>query len=452
MDQIKFPQFYTPRIYQRDMHKLWKEKKYGVVVAHRQAGKDVAMFFDTLIQGYSRPKSLHYYISTSKPNIKDIIWDKVYDINTPEYEGNVRLIHDNLPPEVGVAKDTNKEIHYVNGSMLACKGYYDSNGGVGTGADSYNITELSLFNRHDPLDYLQQAIDGREHRKLRVASTPRGKGNNPLWRLIKSMENDPNFGMMTLTIDDTGMFTEEQIEIIKDRYYRKFGNYRLFNQEYYCSFEEVNAALVYGDNLKLIRKENRITKINVSPEHPVILSYDLARKGDKTAIIAFQYYNGKLFIIDEYQGSQRAPKEHTAELESKPWWRYVRYAIMPWDADNDYSTKSTLDEHIEAYPMIRFEKLQKHSKNFGVDKVRTQLANTIFNEATTRIIIDCMENWEYKYSEMLGDNIDFQHNEYSHMMDALRYACVGIHQAGIIGLSFEIKQYAPAEVEYYQGV
>ena len=82
------------------------------------------------------------------------------------------------------------------------------------------------------------------------------------------MEGSPEFGLIIRTIDDINemmrregappVITQERLEQIRDEYKRRFGNDRMFEQEYYCSFEEMDAAAVYGEAYSKVVAENRV--------------------------------------------------------------------------------------------------------------------------------------------------------------------------------------------------
>ena len=73
---------------------------------------------------------------------------------------------------------------------------------------------------------------------------------------MQSFEGSKDFKCIIRTIDDLNetmrkhglapVRTQEQLEQDRDAYRRRFGNDRMFEQEYYCSFEEMDAAAVYG--------------------------------------------------------------------------------------------------------------------------------------------------------------------------------------------------------------
>ena len=222
----------------------------GVAVFPRQSGKDVAMSMEAISRRLQIPKSTGTYVSLDNPMIRDILWDKTYIGDEGAY---LHLLKDNTPSELVDWKDTSMEGRFSNGSKQKFQGYFQAGrdkNGVGTSFQDYSFTELALFTREDPLPRLMPILaNPREDKKLMVASTPRGKRRNPLWQLMESFKGSPDFKVIVRTIDDLNeimrrnglppVLSDDELEQNRDAYLRRFGNDRMFEQEYYCSFEEM---------------------------------------------------------------------------------------------------------------------------------------------------------------------------------------------------------------------
>src|SRR5690606_4383416 len=241
--ELHFPVHYRPRPYQAALHAMWKRKRYGVAVLSRQAGKDVAMSMEMVERRLRIPKTTGAYISLDNPMIRDILWDKTYsDEETGEY---LHLLQDNVPGELVDWKNTVMEGRFSNGSRLKFQGYFQSGkdkNGVGTSFQDYAFTELALFYKEDPIPRLMPILTSTNDKRLMVVSTPRGKRKNPLYQLMQSLQGDPEYGEIVWGIDNINaqmraaglppVRTEAQLEKDKDAYLKRFGNDRMFNQEY----------------------------------------------------------------------------------------------------------------------------------------------------------------------------------------------------------------------------
>ena len=302
------------------------------------------------------PKTTGTYVSLDNPMIRDILWDKTYlDPTTNEY---VRMLQDNVPKEMATWRGTAMTGVFSNHSRLKLQGYFQNGrdkNGVGTAFQDYAFTELALFTREDPLPRLMPILSNEaEEKKLMVASTPRGKRRNPLWQLMQSFEGSKDFKVIIRTIDDLNEImrrhrlppvrTQAQLEQDRDAYRKRFGNDRMFEQEYYCSFEEMDAAAVYGEAFMKLVEEKRVFDFNLDPASPVYVVFDIGSSGlhsDATSWLAFQWVNGRLFLYDCGEGHGKALPEYVDVLRAKPWFNRISQIILPWDAEHHEKAVNT---------------------------------------------------------------------------------------------------------------
>ena len=397
------------------------------------------------------PKTTGVYISLDNPMVRDILWDKTYlDPGTRQY---VQMLQDNVPAELASWRATQMVGQFSNGSRMKLQGYFQNGrdkNGVGTSFQQYAFTELALFTREDPLPRLMPILSNEaEQRRLMVASTPRGKRRNPLWQLIQSFDGSPDFKYIIRTIDDLNeqmrragldpVRTEAQLEQDRDAYRKRFGNDRMFEQEYYCSFEEMDAAAVYGEAYSKLLLENRATSFNLDSGNPVYVAFDIGSSGlhsDATSWIAFQWFNGKLFLYDCGEGHGKALPEYVEELRMKPWFPKMSMIILPWDAEHHETAinATPADMMRKVFPNVAV--LAKSNKAFRLSGARSQdyteitdiqqtrmmLYNTLIHNDNCEWLMECMENYKYEFSAKLQEWSDRPvHDKYSHMMDALRY-------------------------------
>ena len=447
-----FPVFYRPRPYQAELHTMWRSKRYGVAVFPRQTGKDTAMSMEMCERRLRIPKTTGVYVSLDNPMIRDILWDKTYfDPANGQY---IRMLQDNVPADEVAWRGTQMVGTFANKSRLKLQGYFQSGkdkNGVGTSFQDYAFTELALFAKEDPMPRLMPILTNySEDKKLMVASTPRGKRNNPLWQLMKSLEGRDDYQVIVRTIDDINaimvrnglepVLTQPQLEAIRDTYKRRFGNDRMFEQEYYCSFEEMDAAAVYGEALAKLYADNRAENFNLNPAHPVYVAFDIGASGvqsDATSWIAFQWYNEKLFLYDCGEGHGKALPEYVDDLRARPWFSKLSMIILPWDADSHERAVNTTPASMMRTVFPNVAVLARSNKAFrlsggrsqdyrvvtDIQETRMQLYNTYVHRDNCDHLLMCLENYKYEFSSKMQEWSDKPvHDKYSHMMDALRYA------------------------------
>ena len=458
---------------------MWGSKRFGIAVLPRQTGKDVAASMEQCAARLREPKTTGVYISLSNPMIRDILWDKTYI--DPETNVYIRGLMDNVPKNAVAWKDTVMEGRFANHSRLKLQGYFQSGqdkAGVGTAFQDYTITELALFTREDPVPRIMPILENRaEDKRLMVVSTPRGKRRNPLWQLMESLSGNPESQVITRDIDDLNLImkreglpqvlTEADLERIRETYLRRFGNERMFEQEYYCSFEEMDAAAVYGEAYMAMTRDGRIHTFNLDPGRPVYVAFDIGSAGihsDATSWIAFQWFNGRLFLYDCGEGHGRALPEYVDDLQAKHFYHKIASLILPWDGEHHERAVSTTPADMMRERFGSVAVLAKSSKVWkipgsragdvslitDIQQTRMQLYNTVVHSENCQWLLECLENYKYQFStknQMWSDQP--QHDRYSHMMDALRYVVQAIKELDFFdGKFFDMSGENRAAINY----
>lgn len=431
---------------------MWRSKRYGIAVLPRQSGKDVAASMEQCDARLRTPKTTGVYISLSNPMIRDILWDKTYiDPGTGQY---IMGLQDNVPSDQVDWKGTVMEGRFNNKSRLKLQGYFQSGqdkSGVGTSFQDYTITELALFYREDPIPRLMPILENRaEQKRLMAVSTPRGRRKNPLWLLMESLEGNPEAQVITRTIDDLNemmkreglepVLTAEELERIRETYLKRFGNDRMFEQEYYCSFEEMDAAAVYGEAYMKMVEEKRVYDFNLHAGHPVYVIFDIGASGmhsDATSWMAVQWINGRKFIYDCGEGHGKALPEYVDVLREKHWFNRITQIVLPWDGDHHEKAVNTTPADMMRTKFPNVAVLAKSNKVWklpgsragdydlitDIQQTRMNLYNTIIHESNCQWLLECLENYKYEFNSKLQEWTSKPlHDKHSHMMDALRYA------------------------------
>ena len=456
-DALQFPLDYRPRPYQQEAHKMWREKRYGILVQARQSGKDMAGAMEMVDARLRTSKSNGLYIGTSNNEIRRILWNKSYDSD----DGRKRLVlEDNVPSNLVTWRDTTMTGRFSNGSFMEVLGFYESGqskSGVGTSFDDYFITELSLFGREDPVTHIIPIIEqDRGSRRLMVAATPRGKRRNPLWLLMQQIEGRSDAQVIIRGIDDLNemmvrdgrppLFTEERLEEIRDGYLRRFGNDRMFNQEFHCDFGEIDAASVYGEALLKLTQDGRDMVFNLNQAHPVYVVFDIGSAGkqsDATSWIAFQWINQQLWLYDCGEGHGKPLPDYVDDLRMRHWFPRMQAIILPWDAkSHDVSIIQTPAEMVRAKfsNVMVLEKSKRVHTSSNRDEItdiqstRMALYNTYVHKENCAWLLECLERFRYEFDRKKQEYSAVPlHDKYSHMMDALRYAVQATREIDFFG-------------------
>jgi len=243
----------------------------------------------------------------------------------------------------------------------------------------------------------------------------------------------------------------------------------MFEQEYHVSFEEMDAAAVYGEAYMKLVGDNRVHDFNLDPGHPVYVVFDIGSSGmhsDATAWIAFQWINGRLFLYDCGEGHGKALPEYVDVLQAKQYFNKVGAMILPWDGDHHEKAVNTTpaDMMRQRFPNVavlaKSNKVWKipgsRSGDFNIvtdiQQTRMMLYNTIIHETNCQWLLECLENYKYEFNTRLQMWTQQPlHDKHIHMMDALRYAVQAVKELDFFsGKFFDLPGQDTGSIDYVQ--
>jgi hypothetical protein len=135
-------------------------------------------------------------------------------------------------------------------------------------------------------------------------STPRGK--NHFKRLCEFAAKEPGWFFSALTADQSGVFTQDQLQSILRQLQAEHGNeygMALYMQEYHCSFEAAMPGSIWGDCIAKLEAGGRVqtpeNKVTVphTEGYPVFTGWDLGYDDDTTCWF-YQVIGDELCFID----------------------------------------------------------------------------------------------------------------------------------------------------------
>ena len=449
---VKVPRFYRPRPYQRAAwaRRLSGRYDYYAQVWNRQSGKDTDDMQFSMYDAYRSPGTQTAYVGLDNKWIKRNIWDKYID---------GRKHWADYPEDIIDVHETAQQVKFLNNpedlapALIQFIGFKESQSLIGSSYNKFYISELSLYKR-GAFDYIQPIWDAKEANGERflvnVNFTPRGMNNIAAdWLTAYTGETEPEawpgeHGRVYVDVmradqildnDGNRIFTDEMLEKIRDRYIRAMGNDLMFRQEYLCEFLAVNAGLVFP-GIEKVREEGRYCPTNFDTSKPVYMAWDISSKdkqSDWTSCVIFQFYNGRMFILDWYENNRKAVVECVQELAQREYFHLIRAACLPWDSDRSGSRTSPLEECRAMFPNIVWHKLERSYVQDGINRGRALLGNVIIDSNRCDWLMECFENWEYRQLSSVDDwSATPKHDRYSHLMDAFRYAADFIAQVPYI--------------------
>lgn len=395
--------------------------KRAVTVWHRRSGKDKTMLNAVLIQMLRRV-GVYYYVFPEFNQGRKALWDNI------DSQGFKTMNH--IPIEIRKRTDQQQmHIEIANGSILQVIGASDIDRIVGTNPVGIVFSEYSLMSPA-VVGYLMPIV-AENNGFMWFNFTPRGDNHaRVLWE--QALRDSEWFSQM-VTIDDSKAISEEELEKIKKQYLDLYGDYKLFNQEFMCSFDEAVMGSYYGDLLKQAEIQGRIGEsVPYRPELPVNTYWDLGI-GDATSIWFAQFDGSKVNIVDYLESNNKGLDYYVKELQNKSYVYGDHYA--PHDIKiREYGSGLSRIETARGLG-INFKITPKLSIEDGINAARILLARSYFdsNEAV-KLGLSCLKNYHRKYNEetRVYDNKPL-HDWSSNGADAFRYLAVAAKKQSVEG-------------------
>jgi len=354
----------------------------------------------------------YYFLPTYKQGRK-IIWEGI---------GKDGFKFLNHIPEQLIHRKNDQEmfIELVNGSIMRVIGSDNYDAIVGTNPIGCIFSEYALQN---PLSWaFMRPILAENDGWAVFISTPRGK--NHFYDMLETAKNNDKWFSETLTVEDTKIITEEQINDEREAGMEE----DLVQQEFYCSFDAAAQGAYYSENVKKLREDNRICKIPVEDHLEVHTAWDLGID-DATAIIFFQIFGKELRIIDYEEHSGEGLEFYADMLKDKGYSYGTHY--MPHDISvRELSTgRSRLEiaEEIGITPIIIAPKL---SIEDGIQACRRIWERVWVNDTKEgNYFVDTISQYHKEYNEKRRTYRTRPFHDWtSHCADAFRTLAVSFEE------------------------
>ncbi len=409
---INVPLNWAPRPYQMN---LWNALEGGckraVAVWHRRAGKDLCSINWTVTQAFQRP-GLYWHILPTYRQGRKIVWEGM--------TGAGRSFVSHWPDELVTRKRDDEMSLWIDtgrGTALwQVIGADDVDRLVGTNPVGCVFSEYSL---QDPRVWnLIRPILAENGGWALFIYTPRGRNHG--FRLAEMARENDTWFYEALSVDDTGVLTDEQIQEERDAGMPE----ELIQQEFYVSFDAPLVGSYYGDLMSEAAKKDRFTRVPWEPKLPVVTAWDLGI-GDYTAIWFCQMLRSEVRLIDYYQASGMGLDHFSKLVHEKPY-TYQEH-LAPHDIEVRELGTGKSRKEIARDLGIRFRVVPKLSLEDGINAARMLLPRCWFDEKACETGIQALREYRKEWSAELEQFRDKpRHDWTSHAADAFRYLAVGL--------------------------
>lgn len=391
---------YVPREHFKALHANTKRWKF--VVAHRRAGKTVALCNQVIRKALENkrafPPPRYAYIGPSFAQAKDLVWGyyKHYTGVLP----NVKITEGDL------------QVVLPNGAMINLYGgsaAYERMRGLyfdGVVADEYALLNPSMLGsviRPCLADYQGWAV---------ISGT--SAGDDHFHELKKRAEKEPDqWEVFSIPVDQTDALHPDEV-----REMRKDMTADEFAREMMCSFDAPIEGSYYGEVLNDIQIAGQLTGVPYDPNALVFTCWDLGID-DETVIWFMQRVGRELHVIDYYQGTGKGLEHYVGQIKSKPYAygsHVLPHDIKARELGTGVSRKEVLDGMLPGVFVC-----PNHTVEDGISATRAAMRSMWFDKVRCEAGIMALRNY---HKTNTGKPL---HNWASHPADAMRVGCVAFN-------------------------
>jgi hypothetical protein len=218
--------------------------------------------------------------------------------------------------------------------------------------------------------------------------------------------------------------TAEELEKTRQGYILRNGNDFKFRQEMLLDWGQASESSYYGQIMSKKDKDGTMGEYPYNPAYPVYTAWDLG-KSDSMVVLFFQYFKGKVRLIDLYEAVGSSVKAVIPVLKAKPYnygWHF-----LPHDgtvaSTNDGITRIATLHHAG---ITNSSTLKREGIGIGIGRVEDGLPSMLINLGTTGTFSQRIRVYKRKVNPDTGNYIGPDHKSQSHIADALRYLFTAI--------------------------
>lgn len=408
--EITLPHNFQPRDYQLPIFRAFDNGYKRILqLWHRRAGKDKTDI-NLVAREMANNVGTYYYFYPTYTQGRKALWDGMG-------KDGFRYI-EHFPKDLldGKPNDTEMKLKYKNGSLFQVIGTDDVDRIVGTNPRGCVFSEYSLQNPKG-WNYIRPIL--AENKGWAIFNfTPRGKNHG--YELYEMAVNNPKWFVQKLTVDDTKILTQEDIEEE-----RKSGMTEdMVQQEYYCSFTAAVQGAYYWKEYDLADKEGRFGNVPYDPTVPVYTVWDLG-VSDAMAIGFYQIVGNEVHKIDYYEASNEGLPHYVKILQDKKYIYAKHFAPHDIKA-RELTTGKTRLETAKSLG-IDFEVVPEIGVQNGIDSGRALFSRLWVDKEKCKDWLDLIPQYTKEYDEdrKIFKDTPF-HDWTSHGADEYRYASVMI--------------------------
>jgi hypothetical protein len=343
------------------------------------------------------------YVAPYRSQAKSVAWDYLKYFSRP------------------ITKSSNEAdliIELLNGAKIRLFGADNADAMRGLGFDGLYLDEYGDFKPSVWGNVVRPALSDKQGWCV-FGGTPKGK--NQFWNIYETSKKLPNeWFSLSLPASKSKLLPETELDaaraqLAKDQYL----------QEYECSFEAAIVGAIYGDEMRELTEDGRITKVENQIEVKTHTAWDLGRTDD-TAIWWYQVIKGEIHIVDYFALSGGTIEEFVSKIKEKPY-NYGKH-YLPHDARARTLAsggKSVIEQMAVGLGINNLAIVPSLTIQDGIQAVRMALPRCWFDAEKCADGVEALRQYQREYNE---DTKSFRqspkHDWTSHAADAMRMLAI----------------------------
>lgn len=418
-----------------------RTERWAELICHRRAGKTVAAINDlqerclTLQlppeQAVNPPRFA--FMAPTRVRAKDIAWQylKRFSQNIP----GIRVSESEL------------FVEYPNGGRVTIYGA-DGDRGMGLYIDGIVFDECDEI----PPSVDAVVIPALADRKGWTVHMGILRGRHNLHKRYEKYRGKEGHFQLFLRASESGILDEDEQRIQREL---------IGDAAYDLQFEgNINASLanaIYGAQMDIVRKENRITRLSIDKEVPLDFFFDIGHSltGDDWSLWGCQL-NNRDILTQKYYAKTGMPPAHYAKVCIDFWDQHELpqgTVYLPHDGSRQDRQGRTAVDDLKDAGIKRIKVVHRTPNRWdSINYLRAIFPRIIIDQGrcgeTWKLGelempsgIDCLDYYSKKVDETSGIVTDVPiHNQYSHGADALRTMAEASRLGMIDGTSFTAKE------------
>jgi len=417
---------YKPRPLQREVGRLVRAHRFGVLVCHRRFGKTVLgvnMNQQTATMcEKQRPRCA--YIGPTYRQGKSTAWDYMQFYARP-IDGTE-------------FNQSELRVDYLNGGQSRIFGADNPDNLRGIYLDRAVLDEYGLHPAKTFTEVIGPTLIDRGGSAL-FLGTPNGK--NQFYEIAQhakaeEAKGNPDWFFREYKASQTGLLDAGYLasakSIMTDDEYA---------QEFECSFEASVKGAIYGKELEAARTTGRVGVVPYDPILPVDTDWDLG-VGDATAIWFSQSTrSGEVRLIDFYEASGEGLPHYRQMLEAKRYAYGVHWAPHDIQVKEFASGRSRL-ETARSLGIV-FHVCPNVPIEDGIHSARMLMPRCYFDAVKCQAGLEALQYYRRDYNQRLNEfKATPVHDWASHAADAFRY--LAVRHKTPLGKAEDVEAYRPS--------